>query len=119
MPNTPTPDPAADAEALIACPANQRDDWFAAHRAALRLELLQALKQRSDALLLTDPVAADELTACALLVARQMPTEPLASPLAAWARGNWEAYHNPQAALRSYQQAQAGYRAVGDALSVA
>ena len=112
-------DPDADAAALLAYPADQRSNWLAARRGTLRIELLTALKCRSDALLRSNPIASDDTTRCALLVAQHMPDQPLAEALAHWARGNWEAFHDPPIAIQSYQRAQAGYRVAGDSLSVA
>jgi tetratricopeptide (TPR) repeat protein len=103
---------------LLACPPDRREAWIAAHRDQLNLSTIAALKARADALLLADPIAADEATRSALLVAGYIPDEPLALPLARWARGNWANFHDPVEAVQLYQQALAGYRAVGDAQSV-
>jgi CHAT domain-containing protein/tetratricopeptide (TPR) repeat protein len=119
MSDAPDHNPPVDVAALLACSPDQWADWMAARRSTLTLALLTALKQHSDGLLHTNPPAADMATRCALLAAQFMDEEPLALPLAKWARGNWEAYHDPEAGIQSYQQAQAGYRAAGDALSVA
>ena len=111
--------PDALAAMLIAMPADERSDWLDTHQAQFSLALIAALKQRSDALLLTDPQAADRITTSALEVAQRLPGIPLALPLACWARGNWANYHAPVAAVAHYQQALAGYRAAGELLSVA
>ena len=108
-----------DVDTLLACPSDQRDAWIAAHANQANMELLAALKQRSDSLLLTDPITADQITRLALQVAHYVANEPLALALARWARGNWEAYHDPQTAIHSYQQALAGYQSAGDLLSAA
>jgi CHAT domain-containing protein/tetratricopeptide (TPR) repeat protein len=105
--------------ALLNCSADQWLEWIAKHPDKLNLALIAALKQRSDSLLLAEPGVADTLTACALLIAQHLPGEPLAVPLACWARGNWAAYHDPHQAIQLYQQALADYRAAGEPLSVA
>src|SRR6185436_8800367 len=104
---------------LVACPVERRAEWVAAHRDRLSLDLIQALKLYSDRWLLTDPAAAENLTDCALLVAHYCRDQPLALAMACWSRGNWQVYHDPQAAIDSYLQALASYRAAGDALDVA
>lgn len=92
--------------------------WIAQQRPAQVLPIIEALKQHSDSLLTSDPVAADHVTRCALLVADHAPDEPLVNALAAWARGNWQAYHEPRQAIDSYQRAVAGYQVAGDHLSI-
>jgi tetratricopeptide (TPR) repeat protein len=119
MIDPPSDDPAALAEELLTCPADCRSAWAAARRDRLDLRLVEALKQVVDQRLLSDPAAAGDAAACALEAAQHMPGESLALSLAAWARGNWEAYHDPQAAIESYERAVAGYRVAGDHLSVA
>jgi tetratricopeptide (TPR) repeat protein len=110
---------AAPADSLLACPDDAVAAWLAAHAADLNLALIDALKRRSDPALLADPQAADAITRRAVLAAERLPHEPLALPLALWARGNWQAYHAPAAAVELYQQALAGYRAAGDELATA
>jgi CHAT domain-containing protein len=104
---------------LLGVPANHRDGWLAAHQHDLSLDIVAALKEYGDRLLYSDPIAAADATACALLVARYLPDQPLALPLAQWARGNWEAYNDPQLAVQLYQQALIGYRTTSDRLSIA
>ncbi|HEY0604789.1 MAG TPA: CHAT domain-containing tetratricopeptide repeat protein [Herpetosiphonaceae bacterium] len=117
---TDAPDTLTDLAApLIALPAHRQADWIAAHRQALGLSLIEALKQWSDAHITSDPPAAEAVTRSALLVAEHCPQEPLALALAAWARGNWEAFNDPQAAVQSYRRAIDGYQRVDDLLSVA
>jgi len=112
-------DPDALATTLIALPTDQRSDWLDTHQSLLSLELITALKRRSDALLLSDPQAAEHITTIALEVAQRLPNLPLAMSLACWARGNWDNYHAPGDAVARYQQALADYRAAGEYLSVA
>jgi tetratricopeptide (TPR) repeat protein len=115
--HAPLEDLASLIEKLLAWPANRRVAWVAAQRPGLRL--IEALKQYADQRLHSNPSAAGAASSCALELAGQMPDEPLALPLAAWIRGNWAAYHDPQAAIQWYQQAVVGYRAAGDRLSTA
>lgn len=105
-------------ETLLGLPAAARPAWLDAHRAACTLELITALKEYADPLGYSDPQAAEAATECALLVAEYCP-DPLGFALAAWARGNWDMYQEPQQAIVRYQQALAGYRAAGDPLSIA
>lgn len=117
---TDAPDALADLAApLIGLPVNQQMDWIARHRQVLGLAMIEALKQWSDAHITSDPPAAEEATRSALLVAEHCPQEPLALALASWARGNWEAFNDPQAAVQSYRRAIDGYHTAGDLLSVA
>src|SRR5262245_59050083 len=101
---------------VLSCPAERRAEWVAAHHERLSLSLVEALKHYSDARLLADPEGAEVATSCALLIAEELRDEPLATALAAWARGNWQAYHDPAAAIASYLYAMAGYRAAGASL---
>lgn len=110
---------AADAEALLACPAAQRAAYIAAHSACQRLATIEALKHISDTYILSDATAAAEALKCAFLLAAALPTEPLAFPLATWAQGNWEMHHNAREAIRLYETALAAYRARDDHVSVA
>ncbi|HEY0738832.1 MAG TPA: CHAT domain-containing tetratricopeptide repeat protein [Herpetosiphonaceae bacterium] len=110
--------PAALAAELLSYPAERRADWIIEHQPLIQLPLIAALKAYSDPLALSDPAAADDATRCALLVARFCP-DPLASALAAWARGNWEIYHDPQRTIEYYRQALDSYRRADDPLSVA
>lgn len=119
MADDPSHDPAALATDLLNAPAAGRAAWIAEQRAWLNLDLIAELKRRSDGLLLADPPAADEITQLARDIAQTLPDQPLALSLAAWARGNWANYHDPKDAAQLYEQALAGYRAVGDQLSVA
>jgi CHAT domain-containing protein len=118
MSSTAAHDPATLAAELLACANEQRAAWIEAHRAALNLELVEALKQYSDQRLLSDPPAANRATLLAQQLAPLCSGE-LARGLASWARGNWEAYHDPHTAIQSYQQALALYRAAAEQLSVA
>lgn len=114
------PDASAGAvEALLACPPERWPAWLAAHPAEQGMALLHALKQHSDARLISDPPAAERASRCAQMLASLLPHEPLAAALACWARGNWAAYHDPLLATQLYQQALGSYGAAGDALSAA
>lgn len=94
------------ADHVLLCPQTQLAQW----QNQLTLSLLEELKARSDARLLSEPSVAGEITQRILLIAQCLPQEPLAVPLACWARGNWAVYHDPHAAVALYQQALAGYR---------
>ncbi|MCE7979755.1 MAG: CHAT domain-containing protein [Caldilinea sp. CFX5] len=97
-------------EEWLTCPDEAQQTWLADHRADLGIPFLDLLKQKSDQLLRSDPKTADRVTQSCLLVAEQLLHEPLAYPLACWARGNWACYHDPQQAIYFYQQALRGYR---------
>ncbi|NJN65937.1 MAG: CHAT domain-containing protein [Chloroflexaceae bacterium] len=113
-------DPSHLARDLLQCPAEQRRAWVAALWPAPGLELIEELKAISDATLFTDPAESHAAFSCALLVAEQMPDEPLALPLARWARGTWETFHsNPQEAIGLYELALPVLRAHGEPLHVA
>src|SRR5262245_12146006 len=107
------------ATSFLNCPADHRMEWLGSHPDACSLALIATLKQRCDSLLLAEPTVADNLTVGAQLVAQHLPGEPLAMPLACWARGNWAAYYDPHQAIQLYRQALIGYRTAGDVLSVA
>lgn len=108
------------AQSLLAVADPDLPTWIAAHRAALRIELIQALKRYGDAQqALQDPRRGDLATRYALHLAEAMPTEPLALALARWARGNWAMFHAPHEGITLYQQALAAYLAVDDRLSAA
>ncbi|PDW03717.1 CHAT domain-containing tetratricopeptide repeat protein [Candidatus Viridilinea mediisalina] len=107
------------AEQLLATPDVQWSAWLMHHAALLSLELIARLKQRSDALNRSDPTAAERITRAALAVAAQLPHEPLATPLAQWARGNWAIFTKPAAALHCYQAALAGYEQAADVEAIA
>jgi len=108
-------------ENLLACPPETLTEWLATHRAHLTFPLLQALKDQYavTSFILAKPRLAERATRYALALAIELPNEPLALPLAHWARGLYEMFHAPDAAIAHFQQAQVGYRTVGDSLSVA
>ncbi len=112
-------EPVSAANALLACSEVEQHIWLSAPDAPISLDLIAELKRRSDTLLLTDPIQARTISSCALVVAEYLPNEPLALPLAYWASGNWQAYHDPNAAIQSYQLAMQAYRTARDELSVA
>lgn len=98
-------------DSWLACPVAEEQVWLQSNAPEFTLVLLERIKERSTELLLTDPQTADQLTHGALLIAQALPHEPLALPLAAWARAHWELFHHePQQAVILYQQALAGYR---------
>lgn len=120
MPDESPQDWDALAHRLLAISDLELPPWIAAHRADLRIELIQALKRYGDAQqALQDPRRGDLATRYALHLAEAMPTEPLALALARWARGNWAMLHTPHEAITLYQQALASYQLAGDRFSVA
>lgn len=112
-----TADPAALAAAFLEQDESARLDWIAAHRPLLTLAMVQKLKDDSDAVRTTDPVRAKEITSATLLLAHQLPELPQALALAHWARGNWEALHDPQRAIELYHAALTGYHPEQEALN--
>lgn len=124
LPSAPDPAPMTVEQLLESLLINLPEtlaDWIAIHRAYLTLPLLQALKDHYAVtdFILAKPHIAERATRYALVLAAQIPNEPLALPLAHWARGLYEMFHAPAAAIEHFQQARAGYRKAGDALSVA
>lgn len=111
-------EPAALLAQLLDVPLAQRAAWFQQQPPRDDHALVATLKQQSDALLLSDPQRADELTQTALLVAHGASDPSSVLPLALWARGNWQAFHTPAQAITSYERALVSYRAVGDQISV-
>jgi hypothetical protein len=114
-----TPAQQAIVEHLLHCPPDQREPFIAAQQDLLSIALIEAIKQRSDDLILVDPAGAKAMVACALLVARYLHHDPYAYPLALWARGNWEMHNDPQAAIQSYEECLAHYRQMGHDLNIA
>lgn len=112
-------DPATTAEALLATCDADWAGWLAAQKTNLSLELIHALKQRSDALIKAHPPEAERISRAALAVAAQLPAIPLAWPLARWVRGNWAAYNHPTEAVTCYQDALVGYEQAGDVAAIA
>lgn len=108
-------------DSLLACPPEALAEWIATHQTQLTLSLLQALKDQYAVtdLILAKPHLAERATRYALLLAPQTSNEPLALPLAHWARGLYEMFYAPAAAVEHFQQARAGYQMAGDTLSVA
>lgn len=102
-------------ESWLICPGEEEQAWIQNNAPYFEMALVERLKERSTELLLTDPQTADKLTRGALLMAARLPHEPLAAPLAAWARANWELFHHePSQAVLLYQQALAGYRSTSN-----
>lgn len=112
-------DAGSAADVLLVCSEAEQRAWLARPDAPLSFELIAELKRRSDSVLLSEPLRAHAISSCALVVAEHLPNEPLALALARWALGNWQAYHDPNAAIQSYQLALLAYRAINDSLSVA
>ncbi len=108
-------------ENLLACPPPALTDWIAAHHPQLDLAFLQALKDcyATTHFILADPKLADRATCYGLAMAEQMSDEPLALPLAQWARGLYEMFYAPEIAITLFQQAQLAYHIADDNLSVA
>ena len=106
------------ADQLLALPPCERRAWLAEVGGEIGLEVIAAFKAQADARTAADPGAADEILHCAELAATRS-ADPLARPLAAWARGNWQLLHDPQQAIACYEQALAGYRAAADPVSIA
>lgn len=107
------------AQQLLATPDTQWSAWLMQHESLLTLELIACLKQRSDALNRSDPPAAERITRAALAVAARLVHEPLAIPLAQWARGNWAVFTKPAEALHCYQTALTGYEQATDIEAIA
>lgn len=102
----------------LASPPEAQTEWLAHNRSVLTLAFLEGLKGESDQRLRTEPQCADQITQAMLQIAHQMADEPLAYPLACWARGNWLAYHRPQEAIIYYNEALAGYQPTGNTTAV-
>lgn len=117
------PEPAEALERLVQevlnCPPGQIEAWIAEQRPQLTFALIQALKNYTVAQTVKAPKAIDSLTRNTLVIATQLPDEPLAMPLADWARGFWEMYNAPQRAIHSFGRALTGYRQANDPISVA
>lgn len=95
----------------IACPPSAQRAWFEAHRQQIDLPFLEKLKAASDCKLRTsDAYLSDQMTQGMLLLASWLENEPLALPLACWARANWMIDYDPQQASTLYQCALATYR---------
>lgn len=115
--------PAAESDPFVAAwlrcsPAAQRA-WFEAHAQAIDLSFLEKVKAVSDAKRRTaDDAMCNQITQGLLQLASWLHDEPLATPLAAWARGNWLIDYDPKQAMELYQQAIAGYKSTADALTL-
>lgn len=107
-------------EKLVACTPEQFPSWIEHQRAQISFSFLQQIKDiyANFSLIIAQPQLADRLTGYALVIAQHLPTEPLALPLAHWARGLWCMVYAPQAAIDHFQSALAGYQQEGDQLSV-
>ena len=120
-PPTPTASPQPLLTDLIACPPDALPSWIERHRSQLDLAFLQSLKDTYavTSYILAEPITAERATRYALAIAEQITAEPLALPLARWARGLWAMFHTPEEAVTLFRQAQPAYQAIGDTLSVA
>lgn len=98
-------------QSWLVCLLEDEQAWLQNHTTQFDMALLGRIKERSIELLLADPQTTEKLTRGAMLIAAMLSDEPLALPLAAWARGNWELFHHePNQAVLLYKQALAGYR---------
>lgn len=106
---------------LAACSSLQLTDWLDEHRQHLTFALLQKLKDvyANFAFIIAQPQMAERMTGYALLMAKELPHEPLALPLAHWSRGLWAMLHNPPLAIDCFRFALPAYEQAGDGLSVA
>jgi len=114
---------AAASDALVAewlqCPPATLRAWFETHQQVVDLAFIEKLKMVSDAKRRTaEDARCNQITEGLLAMASWLPTEPLAQPLAAWARGNWLIDYDPKQAMDLYQQAIAGFQPTNDALTL-
>ncbi|WP_298406194.1 CHAT domain-containing protein [uncultured Chloroflexus sp.] len=105
-------------DALLALADDEWEGWLAQHQSSLTLDVVAALKRRSDELIKTDTPQAERITRAAYAVAQRLVDEPFAMPLAHWARGNWAAYVDPEQAVRCYRAALPIYEQKGDYLAI-
>jgi CHAT domain-containing protein len=101
--------------AWLDCPTTEEGKWLTIHQTELTLQLLEYLKACNDQLWRNNPQASEQLTKKMLTLAAYMPNEPLAHPLACWARGMWALEHHPEQAVQFFRQALAGYRPTSNA----
>jgi tetratricopeptide (TPR) repeat protein len=108
-------------EDLLACTPGQLKTWIDIHSSRLDLQFIQQLKDTyADlAYIIAHPQEADRITSYAMMIAQALPEEPMALPLAYWARGLWELLHDPQVAIEHFRLALSAYEQIGDSLSVA
>lgn len=106
---------------LLACQPAELPSWLARHRTQLDLTFLQSLKDAYavTSYILAEPVTAERATRYGLIIAEQIRDEPLALPLARWARGLWAMFHAPEEAVTLFRQAQTAYQDAGHDLVVA
>lgn len=113
-------DPSSLVHHLLQCPAEHRHAWITAHLSVPTLKTIEALKSISDTIIFIDPDVSNAATSHALLLAKQIPSEPLALPIASWARGTWETFHgNPRASIHWHESALPAIRTHGERLQVA
>ncbi|MBV7328788.1 CHAT domain-containing protein [Chloroflexi bacterium TSY] len=107
-------------DALLACPEDGVEAWICSHISELSMDTLAALKLFANNPRVTaDPVTANQATQRALLVAKHLVSEPLAYPLACWARSNWAMYHVPAEAIDYCRIAIQGYQEAEQPFQVA
>lgn len=103
----------------LACPPELKRAWFEANAHQIDLACLEKLKEISDAKRRTaEADRADQITQEIMQIAQWLKDEPLAMPLACWARGNWLLDYDPKQAVLLYQQAITGYQSTGDPLTL-
>jgi len=113
-----SPDELAD-ELLALTGDDERHSFLNQHRSILSIELLEALKARSDTLLLRDPQQAFQVASVALQAASLLDSS-LARGLAVWAYGNALLFlGHYQQSLVAYREAQAVYERANRWLEVA
>ena len=97
-PATPAASPQQRLVDLLACQPAELPAWLARHRPQLDLAFLQSLKDAYavTSYILAEPVTAERATRYGLVIAEQITAEPLALPLARWARGLWAMFHAPE-----------------------
>ncbi len=105
-------------DALLALADDEWEGWLAQHQSSLTLDVVAALKRRSDELIKTDTPQAERITRASYAVAQRLVDEPFAMPLAHWARGDWAAYVDPEQAVRCYRAALPIYEQKGDNLAI-
>jgi len=111
--NEPNLEPDLLVRSWLDCPSDYQQEWLIHHQRYLTLSFLEAMKLELDKCLREKPAPYSEEIAKAMLqIAKLIPDEPLAMPLASWARGNSLVYHNPQASIAHYRRAIDGYREV-------
>lgn len=107
------------AQHLIALSPSAFADWVADHADQCSVALLVALKRQVSEQSNADPTAAQITLSRMDAMAAQLPHEPLALALCAWAYGDYARIREPHVALQHYATALACYRQEGEWLGVA